>query len=70
MPLDKDNQSHRQTSDNWDARFGGSSWYTHAARPVIHGVYHAGRFVTGGGNPEEWARAKDQFSKVEILLDE
>ena len=93
MPLDKDNASHRQISDNLDARFGGSSWYTHAARPIIHGAYHAGRYVDpiierafhvnsyvhGGNpaelaratvahgrvNPEEWAQAKDQFSKVD-----
>ena len=29
----------------------------------MHGTYHAGRAVTSG-NGEEWARAKDQYSKV------
>ena len=73
MPLDKDNASHRSLSDKLDAMPRGplnQAMYERFDRPIIHGVYHAGRFVTGGGNPEEWARAKDQFSKVEILLDE
>ena len=73
MPLDKDNASHRSFSDKLDAMSRSpidQAIYEGVQRPIIHGVYHAGRFVTGGGNPEEWARAKDQFSKVEILLDE
>ena len=73
MPLDKDNKSHRAFSDKLDAiprTPKEQEVYKRFDRPIIHGVYHAGRFVTGGGNPEEWARAKDQFSKVEILLDE
>ena len=64
MPLDKDNPNHRKTSEDLDARFGDSAVYTKAVRPVVHGVYHAGRYVFNGRNPEEWARSKDQFSKV------
>lgn len=63
MPLDKDNSGHRAMSNNLDTKFSGQGWYDKAARPVIHGTYHAGRFV-GSGNPEEWARAKDQFCCV------
>ena len=75
MPLDKDNQSHRNASNNLDAAFAydnpNSAWrwtgvpqvYSGVARPIIHGVYHASRGASSG-NPEEWARAKDQFSKV------
>lgn len=75
MPLDKDNQSHRNASNNLDAAFAygnpNSGWrwtgvpqvYSGVARPIIHGVYHASRGASSG-NPEEWARAKDQFSKV------
>lgn len=63
MPLDKDNASHRNFSNNLDAAHGGKAWYDLAARPVIHGTYHAGRFCNSG-NAEEWARAKDQFSAV------
>lgn len=60
--LDKDNPSHRSASNNLDERFKNSGAYNRFARPVIHGTYHAGRFVNSR-NPEEWARAKDQFSK-------
>lgn len=60
--LDPDNPSHRSLSNRLDDRFANSRLYNNYARPVIHGTYHAGRYV-GGRNPEEWARAKDQFSK-------
>ena len=69
MPLDKDNASHRSLSDKLDAvprTPMEQAGYETLTRPIIHGVYHAGRYLTGGGNPEEWARAKDQFSKVRI----
>lgn len=62
--LDPDNQTHRGWSDSLDQKFGDNKAYTHVARPVVHGTYHVGRFVTGGGNQEEWARAKDQYSKI------
>ena len=69
MPLDKDNASHRSFSNKLDAMprtpRQQEAWEKFD-RPIIHGVYHAGRYLTGGGNPEEWARAKDQFSKVRI----
>lgn len=61
--LDPDNASHRSFSNNLDERFKDSGAYNRFARPVIHGTYHAGRFAFNGGNQEEWARAKDQFSK-------
>lgn len=63
MPLDKDNQSHRGMSNNLDAKYCGKPFYDKVARPVIHGTYHAGRYVANGLNPEELARSKDQFSK-------
>lgn len=62
MPLDKDNAGHRNLSDQLDAKFGGKSFYDKVERPIIHGAYHAGRYVRSS-NPEEWARAKDQFGK-------
>ncbi|XP_055321019.1 uncharacterized protein LOC129577636 [Sitodiplosis mosellana] len=62
MPLDKDNAGHRDFSNRLDAKFTGNSFYDKAARPIIHGAYHAGRYVRSS-NPEEMARAKDQFSK-------
>merc|ERR1712227_953935 len=74
MPLDNDNKSHRSFSNSLDSAFAydnpDSRWrwtgvpqvYSGVARPVIHGVYHTARNINSG-NPEEWARAKDQFSK-------
>ena len=61
--LDKDNPQHRGWSNKLDNKFGGGPIYEKAVRPVIHGGYHAGRYVSSR-NPEEWARSKDQFSKV------
>lgn len=61
--LDPDNPSHRGFSDKLDNKFSDSTVYNNFARPVIHGTYHTGRFLNSG-NTEEWARAKDQFSKV------
>ena len=63
MPLDEDNQSHQQTSNNWDNNCSLKSLDDKAAQPIVHGSYHAGRYVNSG-NSEEWARAKNQFSKV------
>lgn len=63
MPLDKDNASHRGLSNDLDKKYCGQGWYDKAVRPVIHGTYHTGRFVNSG-NAEEWARAKDQYSKI------
>lgn len=63
MPLDKDNKSHRDFSVKLDDKYSGGATYDKFVRPVIHGTYHAGRFINSG-NPEEWARSKDQFSKV------
>lgn len=60
--LDPDNKSHRGFSNSLDRRFGNNRLYNNFARPVVHGAYHAGRFVNSR-NPEEWARSKDQFSK-------
>ena len=34
---------------------------------MVHGAYHGARYVGNGGNPEEWAQAKDQFSKVRAV---
>lgn len=50
-------------SDKLDQKFKNNPLYEKFARPAIHGAYHAGRYVKRG-NPEEWARAKDQLSKV------
>lgn len=61
--LDPDNKSHRGLSNRLDTMFNGNPVYERIARPVIHGTYHAGRYVVNGRNPEEWARAKDQYSK-------
>ena len=64
MPLDKDNPGHRNFSDKLDAANKDSEVYNKVTRPIIHGAYHFGRYAFNGGNPEEWARSKDQFSKV------
>jgi len=63
MPLEKDNPKHRDTSNKMDVKYKDSAVWNKVARPVVHGTYHAARFVNSG-NSEEWARAKDQFSKV------
>ena len=63
MPLDPENKDHRKESDELDEKYSGEPWYDKGGRPVIHGVYHTGKFLNSG-NKEEWARAKDQFSKV------
>ena len=63
MPLDKDNAEHRQMSNNYDDKYGGQALYNKAVRPIVHGTYHAGRFINSG-NSEEWARAKDQYSNI------
>lgn len=62
LGLDKDNPSHRNLSNQLDAKCGDSGVYNKIVRPVVHGTYHAARFVNSG-NPEELARAKDQISK-------
>ena len=67
MPLDKDNPGHRNFSDKMDAANKNRTVYNKIERPIIHGVYHAGRYAFNGRNPEEWARAKDQFSKVMLI---
>lgn len=61
--LEKDNPSHRDWSTKLDNKFSGGAVYDKAVRPIIHGTYHTGRYI-GSGNSAEWARAKDQFSKV------
>ena len=63
MPLEKDNAAHRGISNNLDAKYGGGTMYEKLVRPVMHGVYHTARGI-GSGNTQEFARAKDQFSKV------
>lgn len=63
MPLDKDNPSHRNLSEKLDDKFSGNALYDKGVRPLVHGGYHAGRYLNSG-NPEEWARTKDQLSKV------
>lgn len=60
--LDPDNKAHRSISDKLDKKFEDSKAWNNFARPVVHGAYHAGRYV-GSGNPAELARSKDQFSK-------
>ena len=45
------------------------SRYDNAARPIVHGAYHAGRAVVnpegaGFGNAADWNRAKEQFKSV------
>lgn len=34
-------------------------------KTATHGTYHAWRHVVNGCNPGQWARAKDQFSKID-----
>lgn len=63
MSLEKDNPKHRNFSNNLDAKFSGKALYDKAVRPIMHGVYHAGRSATSL-NSAEWARAKDQFCTV------
>jgi hypothetical protein len=63
MSLDKDNKGHRDISNKMDATFGGGVIYEKVVRPVVHGTYHAARGLSSG-NGAEFARAKDQFSKV------
>lgn len=43
MPLKPDNPTHRDMSNKLDAKYGGQTWYDAAARPMIHGSYHAVR---------------------------
>lgn len=45
MPLKPDNPIHRQLSNSLDAKFTGNFLYDKLARPVGHGIYHAGRSV-------------------------
>ena len=61
--LEKDNPTHRGWSNSLDKKHGGKKWYDNYARPIVHGVYHAGRAIKSS-NGAEWARAKDQFSTV------
>jgi len=61
--LERDNPSHRGWSNTLDNKFEDSKFDQEYARPSIHGTYHAGRYL-GSGNSAEWARAKDQFSKI------
>ena len=61
--LEPDIKPLRGFSDRLDNSFGGGPIYEKAVRPVIHGVYHAGRGLESG-NAAEIARAKDQFSKI------
>ena len=61
--LEPDIKPLRGFSDRLDNSFGGGPIYEKAVRPVIHGVYHAGRGFESG-NAAEIARAKDQFSKI------
>lgn len=61
--LDPDNESDRGLSDKLDGMFEGNPGYERFDRPLIHGTYHAARYLFNGQNPEEWARAKDQYSK-------
>lgn len=67
MPLPKDNPIDRGRSDKWDAEHGGKWWYEKAARPVVHGVYHAARgagLIEDTPNYEDLVRAKDVFSAI------
>lgn len=54
---------HRSLSDKLDRAFKGNRGYERFDRPLNHGTYHAGRYLGNGKTPEEWARAKDQYSK-------
>jgi|ERR1711971_110881 len=63
MPLEKDNPKDRDMSNKLDEKFKDSNVWNKGVRLAVHGVYHAGRFVTSK-NPEEWARAKDQLGKI------
>ncbi|ETO07721.1 hypothetical protein RFI_29669 [Reticulomyxa filosa] len=63
MALDKDNEKHRQWSNDLDDKYRGQLWYDRIARPLAHGAYHAVRY-TNSRNKAEWARAKDQFGVI------
>lgn len=62
MPLEQDIPGLRRMSNYCDVKCGANKLYTHVARPVAHGMYHAGKALFRL-NSEEWARSKDQFSK-------
>ena len=75
--LQPDNPSHRSFSNKMDEICGDSPAYDKYVRPVVHGAYHAARYVDSidvdfqlkplsvdiNVNSEEWARSKDQLSK-------
>lgn len=63
--LKPDNTDHRKLSNDWDNKFSGEDWYDKAARPIVHGVYHAARAT----NDEEISRAKIHYkqSAVDML---
>lgn len=66
--MQEDNPRHRALSDRLDDELTGNRFYDRAIRPIIHGSYHAARFfgyqAQQSNDPEEWARSKDQFSKI------
>lgn len=61
MSLEEDNHDHSEVYNNLDTNYSGQSWYDKAVRPIIHGTYHAGRYVKSG-NPEKLFRSMDQFA--------
>lgn len=63
MPLEEDNQWLRERSDELDATYGQEVWYTHAVRPIAHGLYHAGQGILSL-NGDELAHSRDQFNAV------
>ena len=80
MPLEKDNTGHRNFSNKLDNFMGNCPFHNNYERPIVHGAYHAGRGALStkvswnkgsiiptpniSWNKAEFARSKDQFSKV------
>lgn len=68
MSIQEDNKDHRAKSNELDAKYGGNFLYENVARPIVHGAYHGARYLgyeaQKAFDPEELARAKDQFSAI------
>lgn len=65
--LKPDNPSHRGFSNDLDNKYTGQDWYDKAARPIVHGVYHA---VRAFPNEEEVARSNSYYEKAKVALSE
>lgn len=56
----------RNVSDKLDSVFWKDGYKdTSESRALVHGAWHAGAAVARGGHAGEWARAQEQFSRVD-----